>query len=143
MASRSARSRVKEGSLTPAVMTARCTSLRPTVMVSMSTPETRSGGDVVVIDDAVLVGGGTGEVVSPVGVGRGLPSRLVAVLGAHQGFVGRGIGDAGCAIGGHLASEHGDHLGAEQLDLLERGLDREPHAVDIPQLALVVAEAVT
>src|SRR3954447_9421007 len=97
----------------------------------------------IALDRTVLVGGGTGEVVSTVGV-RGWPaSGLVAVLRAYQRLVGRGIGDAGCAHRCQLAPEHRHDLGAEQLDLLERGLHREPDTVYIPQLALVVAEAFT
>ena len=54
--------------------------------------------------------------------------------------MGRCLGDSGGAAGVHLLAEHGDDLGAEQLDLLERHLHGQAHRVDCPELALVVAE---
>ena len=52
----------------------------------------------------------------------------------------RGIRNPGCAPRRHLLAEHRHHLGAEQLDLLERHLDGQRQAVEGEQLALVVAE---
>src|SRR6201986_3287866 len=54
----------------------------------------------------------------------------------------RRVGHARRAPRLHLLAQDGDDLGAEQLDLLERGLQRQAHRVDVPELALVAAERV-
>src|SRR5690348_5645651 len=89
----------------------------------------------------VLVRGRAGEVVAAVGVGPSLARFVVAVPGSDKGGVGRRVGNAGCAARVHLAEEHRHDLGAETLNLLEHELERKPAGVDVPQLPLVVAEA--
>src|SRR4051812_29619819 len=114
-------------------------SLAMRVRLAMASGHERGVGDDLGV--AVLVRGGPGQVVAAVGVRARLARLGVAVLRAPQAGVGRRVGHARLAARLHLLAQDGHDLGAQQLDLLERHLQRQAHRVDVPQLALVVAEA--
>src|SRR4051794_18973329 len=114
-------------------------SLAMRVRLAIASAHERGVGDDVRV--AVLVRGGPGQVVAAVGVGARLARLGVAVLRAHQAGMRRRVGHAGLAARRHLVAQDGYDLGAQQLDLLEGDLQRQAHRVDVPQLALVVAEA--
>src|SRR5438552_2541286 len=109
------------------------------VRLAMASGHPREIGDDLGV--AVLVGGGPRQVVAAVGVRARLPGIGVAVLRAPQAGVGRRVGHARVAARLHLLAQDGHDLGAQQLDLLERHLQWQAHRVDVPELALVVAEA--
>src|SRR3954452_11812261 len=89
----------------------------------------------------VLIGRGAGHVVTAVRVRARLPRFGVAVLRPDQARMRRRVRHARRAARLHLLAQRRHHLGAEQLDLLQRLLERQAHRIDDPQLALVVAEA--
>ena len=54
--------------------------------------------------------------------------------------MGRGVGNVRGLAGGELLAQHRHDLLAEDVELLEHGLERQPRVVDEEQLALVVAD---
>ena len=56
--------------------------------------------------------------------------------------MGRGIRHVGRTVLGELATQHRHDLLAQQVELLEHGLQRQAGVVDEPELALVVADVV-
>src|SRR5215467_6259929 len=88
----------------------------------------------------VLVRGRSGDVVPAVRVRARLPWRLVAVLRLDQALVGRRVRGLRVAACGDLLAENRDDLTAEQLELVEHGLQRQAGVVHQEQLPLVVAE---
>ena len=115
-ASRSASSRVEDGTLRPA---------ETTTIEVMPAPAQRALGAVA------------GHVV-----GRGVHRGVLAAAGSgDQGGVGGRVGDVGRTALGEPRAHLREDL-AEQVELLEHGLQRQAGVVDQEQLALVVADVV-
>src|SRR6478609_855327 len=87
------------------------------------------------VTPAVTMAMWNGFTSSPPG---GHDGRCGARRGGEQARVGRGIGHVGGLESGELLAEDRHDLLAEDVELLEDGLERQARVVEQPQLALVV-----
>src|SRR4051795_5473670 len=88
---------------------------------------------------------GSGRPSRPRGCGGSCGNLLGGLLsgcgrGSEQGLVGRRLGHVRRLAGRERLAQRRDDLLAEQVELLEDGLERKPGVVHQEQLALVVAD---
>ena len=105
-------------------------------------PNAEPASTAAAAEAACLVGRAAGEVVAAVRVRDGTRGASSPYAARTRRGVGRGIRNLGGAVLRELLAQHRHDLAAEQVELLEHGLQRQAGVVDEEQLALVVADVV-